>query len=376
MARKVKSAVQSVEESLSDQKTRQQAIATDRQIAQLRESLKDSQQKYKAALAELEEANHRADAQANWIGMKPRAVRSGRKGKSAPATAVLVLSDWHIEETVTKESVNGLNEYSIPIARRRVAEVFERAERLIAHERQLVDIDHLVIATLGDFISGHIHDELLETCSMGPMEATREAGELLLGGIEKMRGLFRRITVVTSHGNHGRSTPKIRIATGARHSHEHNLYKWLEKSTRGTKGLEWQIADGYLNYMDIQGYLVRFHHGDAVKYSSGVGGLTIPMNKAKANWDRSKQSDLDICGHFHTWLYMPYKFVVNGCLIGMSPFGIRIRAEYQPPSQTLLVVDSRHGVTKALQVFADKDVRHIQAASAVRESRTEPRSEP
>jgi hypothetical protein len=358
MALKVNSRVAAVSQNIAEASERQRLLQADRTIAQLRESLKDSQRKYTAALAELESAHKRADFNAGLIDMRPREMKSWKRGKGAPATAILVLSDWHIEETVTPESVNNLNEYSIPIARRRVAEVFERAAMLLAHERTLVDIDHIVIATLGDFISGHIHEELLETCSMGPMEACREAGELILGGVEKMMTMFRRVTIVTAHGNHGRSTHKIRVATGHRHSHEHNLYKWLEKSTAGTKGLEWQVGDGYLNYMDVQGYTIRFHHGDAVKYSSGVGGLSIPMNKAKANWDRSRRADLDICGHFHTWLYMPYKFLVNGCLIGMSPFGIRIRAEYQPPSQSLLIVDSRHGVTKALQVFADKDVRH------------------
>jgi hypothetical protein len=357
MARKV-SRVEAMSARIAHDSEQKKLLQADRTIAQLRESLKDSQRQYAAALAELESSQKRADFNAGLIDIRPRQMKVGKRGKGAPATAILVLSDWHIEETVSKESVNGLNEYSISIARKRVAEIFERAAMLLAHERTLVDIDHLVIATLGDFISGHIHEELLETCSMGPMEACREAGELLLGGVEKMMGLFRRVTIVTAHGNHGRSTPKMRVATSHRHSYEHNLYKWLEKSTAGANGLAWQVGDGYLNYMDVQGYTIRFHHGDAIKYSSGVGGLSIPMNKAKANWDRSRHADLDICGHFHTWLYMPYKFLVNGCLIGMSPFGIRIRAEYQPPSQSLLIVDSRHGVTKALQVFADKDVRH------------------
>jgi hypothetical protein len=152
------------------------------------------------------------------------------------------------------------------------------------------------------------------------------------------------------------------VATGADHSFEHNLYKWLEKATRGTKGLEWQIGEGYLNYMDVQGYTIRFHHGDAIRGGAGIGGLAMPLNRAKAKWDLSRPSDLDVCGHFHTSFYLPYKFLVNGCVIGMSPFGIRIGAEYQPPSQSLLVVDSRHGVTKALQVFADRDMRRAFVA--------------
>lgn len=346
-----------IDERISVEADHRERLRFDREIARLKADLGDSQRRYKAALKELEAANERAELQATLIGMKPRKMQSRAKGTGSPATAILVLSDWHVEENVSKDSVNGLNEYSLDIARRRVSEVFARAERLLAHERTLVDIDHLVIAALGDFISGHIHEELLETCSLAPMAASREAGELLLGGIERMMQSFRKVTVATCHGNHGRSTPKIRVATGADHSFEHNLYKWMEKSTRGTAGLEWQIGEAYLNYIDVQGYTIRLHHGDAVRFKDGVGGLSIPMNKAKSNWDRSRPSDLDICGHFHTWLYMPYKFIVNGCLIGMSPFGVRIRCEYQPPSQTLAIVDGRHGVTKALQLFADVDVR-------------------
>lgn len=358
MARKTKARLKAMlEKAVPEQALLEEQLKSDKKIAALQQELAATKGKYQAAMAALDDANARADLHSHLIDMGPRPVKSKAHKKSAPATAILVLSDWHIEETVDPSTVNGLNEYSLPIARKRVQETFARAARLLAHERGLVDIDHLVVAVLGDLISGHIHEELMETCSLSPMAATREAGELLLGGLDEMRKLFSSITVVTSHGNHGRSTPKIRVATGSDHSFEYNLYRWLEKSTRNTPGLRWQIADGYLNYLEVQGYTVRFHHGDAVKYGGGVGGLTIPMNKKKATWDRSRHSDLDICGHFHTWLYHPYKFIVNGCLIGMSPYAVRISAEYQPPSQTLAIVDSRHGVTKALQLFADKDVR-------------------
>lgn len=358
MAKTRKTLSDSVASSVEADAKSGELLKADRRIAQLEQELAAAKGKYDAALRAIESANARADQNAELIGMRPRKIPN-KKHKTSSATAVLVLSDWHIEETVDPETVNWLNRYDLNVAHNRVHEVFRRAKLLLDHERALVDIDHLVIAVLGDLISGHIHEELQETCSLSPMAASREAGELLLGGIEGMSDCFPKITVLTCHGNHGRSTHKMRVATSADHSYEHNLYKWLEKSTKHIKGLQWQVAQGYLNYLDVQGYLLRFHHGDAIRYGGGVGGLTIPMNKAKANWDRSKPSDLDICGHFHTHLYHPYKFVVNGCLIGMNPFGLKIRAEYQPPSQTLMVVDSRHGVTKVIQVFADEDVRRL-----------------
>lgn len=347
----------SIDAAVSEELAAASIVQKDRELARLRGEVEELRGRYKAALREIDHAHKAAELHATLAGLKPRKMKSAKPGSPSRATAVLVLSDWHIEERVKPESVNFLNDYSLDIARTRVATIFDAACKLLEHERALTKIDHIVIAALGDFISGHIHEELLETCELPPLSAAREAGELLLGGIERMASQFKQVDIVTSHGNHGRTTPKIRVATGHDHSFEHNLYKWLERTTRDAANVRWQISDAYLNYMDIQGYTVRFHHGDAVSYSSGVGGLTIPMNKAKANWDRSRHSDLDICGHFHTWLYMPYKFLVNGSLIGMSPFAVRIRAEYQPPTQSLLIIDGKHGVTKALQLFADRDVR-------------------
>jgi hypothetical protein len=44
--------------------------------------------------------------------------------------------------------------------------------------------------------------------------------------------------------------------------------------------------------------------------------------------------------------------VANGSLIGHNAFADRIRAEFQPPSQSLIIVDHSHNrVTKVLPIF-------------------------
>jgi hypothetical protein len=61
---------------------------------------------------------------------------------------------------------------------------------------------------------------------------------------------------------------------------------------------------------------------------------------------------LDVFGHWHQFLYVPYRFVSNASLIGHNAFADRIKAEYQPPSQTLVVIDhDHHRVTKVLPIF-------------------------
>src|SRR5690606_10836067 len=106
--------------------------------------------------------------------IKPR--KSNKNGQSV---AVVVASDWHIEETVSPETVSDMNEYNLDIARARADEFFRGALRLTELSQAGTNINTMVLALLGDFISGDIHEELLETCSLQPVEAIIEAKNMI-----------------------------------------------------------------------------------------------------------------------------------------------------------------------------------------------------
>lgn len=59
------------------------------------------------------------------------------------------------------------------------------------------------------------------------------------------------------------------------------------------------IPQSYLSYIQVYDKTIAFHHGHAVKYAGGVGGITISMNKAVAQWNRTRVADIYCCGHFH-----------------------------------------------------------------------------
>ncbi|NDG19407.1 MAG: hypothetical protein EB117_14195 [Betaproteobacteria bacterium] len=159
------------------------------------------------------------------------------------------------------------------------------------------------------------------------------------------------VLVATASGNHGRSTQKPRMATENEHSFEQHLYLTMAANERADN-VSWQVGKGYLNIVDLDGFLIRFHHGHAIFFGGGVGGLTIPANKAIANWNISRRVNLDVFGHWHCFSWLPYRFVANGSLIGHNAFADRIKAEYQPPSQSLIIVDHDHNrVTKVLPIF-------------------------
>ncbi|GAI55192.1 unnamed protein product, partial [marine sediment metagenome] len=103
----------------------------------------------------------------------------------------------------------------------------------------------------------------------------------------------------------------------------------LAKYYAKNKRVHWMVGRGYHNTQEIMGRKVRFHHGDGLRYQGGVGGISIPVNKAIAQWDKVQVVDFDIFGHWHTFLPHYPKWVSCGSLMGYSEFSVEIKAEFQ-----------------------------------------------
>jgi hypothetical protein len=330
---------------------RQVEVGKDAEAARLKSELSTLRKKYESALHRLEAEKDAVASLTALSDVKSKKIDRKRPKQSRPeATAILVLSDWHVEEEVRPETCRNLNTFTLDVADRRIQQLVQRASMLIEHEKHLTGIRRIVVAALGDFITGHIHDDLVEVTQLAPLAATRWAGERLGGVIDAMQEIAP-VLVATCSGNHGRSTKFPRMATENDHSFEQHLYLTMAGQEK-RKTVEWQVGEGYLNNINLDGFIVRAHHGHAIRFGGGVGGLTIPANKAIANWNQAQRADLDIFGHWHCFSWLPYRFVANGCLIGHNAFADRIKAEYQPPSQSLVIIDHEHGrVTKVLPIF-------------------------
>lgn len=268
------------------------------------------------------------------------------------ATAVAVASDWHVEETVTAKSVNNLNEFNLEIAQERITKFFHNVVKLTNIQRGGADIKNLVLVLGGDLMTGYIHEELVEENALSPTETIVWLQDRLLEGIRYLHrsGDFERIVIPTCYGNHGRTTKKPRISTGAKNSYEWLLYKVLAARLEDEGIGEWQVGESYHNFLKVYGWTLRIHHGDGLKYQGGIGGLTIPVEKAIASWNKGVVADLDVFGHWHTAQQNP-KWIANGSLIGYNAYALQIKAAYEPPQQTFFLMDSQHGRTITAPIF-------------------------
>jgi len=357
MAR-AKNLIEDVQQSLSAESQ----LAADAELARLRAELASYRNRYKAALAEIDRQRERADSLVSLKGITPaKPLTSSVKGSKHPATMVVLLSDIHCEETVRPETVNGLNEYSLDICEQRLNELWSRFFAMLEHERQLCRIDRVCIWLGGDLISGMIHPELAEENSLHPLAAKRWIGSRLRTFIDAASENAKEIVVATSCGNHGRTTEKLRT-NEADTSYEHDLYLTMQAEER-KKNVRWLVSEGHLNYVELDGFRVRFCHGHAIRYQGGIGGIHVPLNKAVAAWDSTTRADLTCIGHWHQFSWgRSGRYVTNGSVIGHSAYAIRIKANYEPPCQAAFVIDhGRHEVTKAYPLFCDRDLRKGKA---------------
>lgn len=310
--------------------------------------------KYKTLLDELSRTKQERDAA---LSIRHAEISSFEikpiKGKGGEATMVAVASDWHLEEHVDPKTVNGLNEHNLEISKARAEKFFATLVRLIEIEKQNTTVNKLILALLGDFISNDIHDEFLETALLQPMDAILRAQEYIVSGIDFiLANTDVDILAVCHSGNHARTTKQVRASTEAGHSLEYMMYSNLAMHYKGNKRITFMVPPSYLSYVDVYGTTICFHHGHNVKYGGGVGGITISMNKAIAQWNRNKHADIYVCGHFHQ-VFDGGNFIVNGSQIGFNPFAVAIKAAYERPAQVVFGVHSKHGKYVTRSIFPE-----------------------
>ena len=322
------------------------------------EAIKQKQlaKKYEQALKDKEAAERRLEVALALKDRKPaKPIKSKpSKGQKPHATAIVIFSDWHVGETVNPATVNGLNEYNPEIAKRRSEAVTQRALLLIDDARNLATVDTVVVALLGDFITGYIHEELQQTNSLSPINEVKYAAQLLESSMRTIidQSGAKKIQVVTCVGNHGRTTKKTQHANRNDTSYETLLYASVEQATRDPR-VQWDGGNGYVTLARIGNHRIRFTHGDSIKYKGGVGGMSIPVIKQLHNRNASPlPAEYDFFGHLHQWT-PGTNWLCNGSLIGYSSYAIDLGCPYQEPLQSFALLDHERGMTRVMKLFCD-----------------------
>lgn len=326
----------------------------DLKLVEVQENAKLLQKKYNQAIRTIKSLEKKTEI----VGGMKRTIQISqikpRKSEGeSEAVAVWVASDWHVEENVDPKIVLGLNEYNMAISKDRSEQFFRTGLRITDILAKDIAIDTIVLALLGDFITNNIHDELVEINEVAPMHATIYAQNLIASGIQYVLDNSKYNIVIPCHsGNHGRTTKTSQMSTENGHSLEYFMYIYLQDHFRNNKRVTFHIAEGFISYLDVFDYKIRFMHGHTVRYGGGIGGMTIPINKAIAGWDSTGHADLTVMGHFHKF-FDGGNFIVNGSMIGYNAYALSIKASFEKPKQALFLIDKKRGKTMTCPIMFD-----------------------
>lgn len=253
----------------------------------------------------------------------------------APVDALLVLSDWHAGERVRLEETEGYAEYDWETLCARAWLVGQKAAELASIMRRSSPCDSLLIACLGDMVSGDIHDELDRTNEFSLPDVVVKTGRVLASLVSGLEASFSDVRVVAVCGNHGRQDKKPVAKGFAARNWDGAVYKIARAMTDGH--VSWQIPESRAVRVNLAGCRLLIKHGDDVNMHSGIVPFYgLNRDTAKEHAKRAGADDFDVIlqGHLHDHYLLPGR-VVAPALVGTNEYAFERLHAVSDPAQLL-----------------------------------------
>lgn len=319
------------------------------------DKLADLRQRVKAA-------ERRAAAAEDWRShvlslheLPPAPVNFPARDPTAPAreTIVVVLSDLHWSEKIDLGAMDGLNSFSVEIARKRLARWAQAVIDLATKHWSGPPPDRIITVLGGDLISGGIHLELAKTDELSPLPAVRDVSDHLAHALITIKGhVDCPLDVISIPGNHSRTTLKPESKEAAATSLDMLVSDFLELSLRGQDGIAFYAPPSPDALFSVYGWRVLATHGDRIGSRGGQGfigpaaTLARGLKRIVADYAaRGVHLDLTLTCHFHTPLQLE-EGIGNGCLCGPSEYSRDGRFRPHPATQLFLVMHPRRRIAQ------------------------------
>lgn len=297
-------------------------------------------------------------------------------GKDSAGIPTLMLTDWHVGETVRAAEVFNQNRFDEATADARVRQCIERAVMLAEMHAPAGGHKGGVVFLGGDFVSGWLHEELVRTDWCSPLQSAAWCVSRLVWALRALRDAWGRIYVVGVPGNHGRMTHKPPGKGHAFQSFDWLIYTMvaqrLAESAADKKTITISVPDDGEQIVPVAGTRYHLLHGHqlGVKGGDGIIGALGPITRGAvkvggANRSLGRDADVMVIGHYHTTLWLP-KVIVGGTLKGYDEYARVSRFTYEPASQLLWFSHAKWGPNSPLRVFLQEPLRRPSAECVMR----------
>jgi predicted phosphodiesterase len=291
-----------------------------------------------------EEAELIASAVAAVPPYKPYEPRPQREGKHI--CPVLMLSDWHIGEVIDAAEVENVNKFDFQIAEKGILGIVDDFLRWVELNRSIYTIDQCAIFSLGDFVSGNIHDELLATNEFPLPVQTAKAGVLLGECLRRIASRFVKVELFeVAADNHGRLVKKPQAKQRSSNNMSYLVYTVADAYASHCKNIEIIKSTGTKMVAEVGGKKFLLEHGESIRGWQGTPYYGMSRSASRESVVRmgtSKEFDYMCIGHFHVPAFIEDRIFVNGSLTGTTELD-RINGRFARPSQVAFMVNSKYG---------------------------------
>jgi predicted phosphodiesterase len=287
------------------------------------------------------------------LSMPPRR----RRGRIVEDVPLLLFSDLQIGEVIHAESTHGINRYDFDVFQARLEWLEDRVvDILTVHQRG--GFRKLVVASLGDNISGLIHEELEQGDAQALVDQIyvgAQAVSLFFTRLRKRLGL--PIEIVAVSGNHGRikAVPR-RTYKRAAVNFDYLFNGIVSTMLKPVPGVTMRVPRSLFDVVEVAGHRVLVSHGHELP-PSPLGIPLYSISRASASYQellaaaKGGRYDYWVMGHFHRPMELD-SACVNGTFAGLSEIGI---GRFKPirPMQRLIGFHPRHGKAWEYPIWLD-----------------------
>lgn len=343
--------------------TPEAAVEVDREVTRLRDELSEVKRRQKAL--HRQENSHRKLMEMGREALKPvTPLCQAPKHKTDEQhvihqSHVLSWADWHVDEVVDAEIMEGLNFYDPPTVLRRVECMVDKTI-MFAHFSERVVFDTLYVHALGDFVTntlrdGFDHADAAVTASMQPIKGARFAATLMAYALRDLAPHYERVVFRGVPGNHGRFTKGMSHKLPTENL-DWLVYEWTRTMASDIPNIEWDIPEAWSLTCEVSGWGFFLNHG----YSDAKGGFGGISWYSLVKSD-TKRTALDVklnrkvlarqYGHMHQDVQVPRAggngvIRIEPSLMGGNEYPKEgMAGTFDEPGQSLLEVHDTEGIT-------------------------------
>lgn len=265
---------------------------------------------------------------------------------------IMFVADLHTGEVVSPAETMGFGNYNFEIFQRRMEQYVDIVLRF--HEDILKTYYHrkLHMFCLGDWVAGIIHEELRETAGAGIMQEVVGCVTVMEQVILDLLPHFPEIELSCVVGNHGRLEKQVRFKRKSQDSFDWLVYTMLAQRLSKYPQIKFNISQAPYLLVTVENHTWLLMHGDTVKGWAGIPFYGVERETRK--WGdlfgiKNENFEYVALGHFHTPYTLPRpgggKVFGSGAVIGPTEFSLAVTNSVSPPSQWLMGMHERKGIS-------------------------------